>query len=132
MIDQGLLSLLRTQAALHGMKAVCDTCNAFLKEKVIDREGYEIERKKKIPRPWVLQALDKQRGKCPRCPEPLTVEDVTGDHIIPVAQGGKHHRGNICATHRSCNSAKGSRSLAEDAKYSGVTSTEYLQRTGMK
>ena len=133
MTDAVLLAHLRNIAASIGMKNVHDTCKVFLLEKTYDREGYEIVRKKKVPRPWVLEAMDRQKGRCPRCGEQIPLNNLAGDHRVPLASGGKHHRNNIDALHQvPCNAAKGSRSLAEDAKYSGVTATDYLSRTGMK
>lgn len=38
---------------------------------------------------------------------PLDALYPTLDHIVPLAHGGTHTRGNLQTTHRACNLAKG-------------------------
>jgi len=44
---------------------------------------------------------------CALCRKPLKLIDANLDHIVPRSLGGLGVRGNLQATHRWCNSAKG-------------------------
>lgn len=58
---------------------------------------------------WVLiKAHYAPGGFCPCCSEKLP---LTIDHVIPIAQGGMNHIGNIQPLCQPCNSQKGSRRI---------------------
>lgn len=42
-----------------------------------------------------------------------TLKDISADHIIPIARGGRHSEGNLQSLCRSCNSSKGSKTMME-------------------
>ena len=46
------------------------------------------------------------RGICHYCGEKFPQNELTFDHIVPVARGGKSTRGNMVVCCRSCNQAK--------------------------
>lgn len=46
------------------------------------------------------------RGECYYCHKKFAPEDLTMDHIVPVARGGKSTRGNIVACCKDCNNRK--------------------------
>ena len=53
---------------------------------------------------WWKQVLAK--GICHYCGRKFPPEELTMDHIVPVARGGKSTRGNIVAACRDCNQKK--------------------------
>ena len=46
------------------------------------------------------------RGICHYCGKKFKAEELTMDHIVPVARGGKSTRGNIVACCKECNNRK--------------------------
>ena len=50
---------------------------------------------------------------CHYCNAPLQPEDVTMDHKIPIAQGGKSIKGNVVIACKPCNTKKGAVSSIE-------------------
>lgn len=50
--------------------------------------------------------------QCAYCEDELTAERMI-DHVVPLAQGGKHSRSNAVVCCRSCNLSKGGKSLGE-------------------
>ena len=46
------------------------------------------------------------KGECYYCHNKFAAEDLTMDHIVPVARGGKSTRGNIVACCKECNNRK--------------------------
>ena len=46
------------------------------------------------------------KGICRYCGNKFPAEELTLDHIVPVARGGKSTRGNMVVCCRSCNQAK--------------------------
>ena len=46
------------------------------------------------------------RGECYYCHKHFPVEELTMDHIVPVARGGKSTRGNIVVCCKECNNRK--------------------------
>ncbi|MCR4339218.1 MAG: HNH endonuclease [Gemmatimonadaceae bacterium] len=45
---------------------------------------------------------------CWICERPGTVKDpLTADHLVPVVRGGRSHRTQLRAAHRSCNARRG-------------------------
>ena len=46
------------------------------------------------------------KGECYYCHGHFAPEDLTMDHIVPVARGGKSTRGNIAACCKECNNRK--------------------------
>jgi 5-methylcytosine-specific restriction endonuclease McrA len=50
---------------------------------------------------------------CQYCGDPFQTADLTFDHIVPVAQGGRKDWGNIVTCCISCNRQKGGRTPAE-------------------
>lgn len=46
------------------------------------------------------------KGHCHWCGRPVNAKELTMDHIIPLARGGKTTRGNVVAACKSCNTLK--------------------------
>jgi hypothetical protein len=51
----------------------------------------------------------RDNGVCQYCAEAVDRKEMTYDHIVPRARGGKHTWQNVCLSCRSCNLRKGSR-----------------------
>jgi 5-methylcytosine-specific restriction endonuclease McrA len=50
---------------------------------------------------------------CYLCGESLTEDAATIDHVLPLALGGAHCANNVKIACKSCNSAKGKKTLIE-------------------
>lgn len=48
------------------------------------------------------------RWLCAICHKPMTLTDLSFDHIVALADGGEHAAHNLAPTHRKCNEEKGS------------------------
>lgn len=46
------------------------------------------------------------KGECYYCHNKFAAEELTMDHIVPVARGGKSTRGNIVVCCKECNNRK--------------------------
>lgn len=77
------------------------------------REGVDIE---EINYDLVYE---RDNGICYLCGEPLTREEMHGDHVVSLKNGGTHTMDNIRATHGSCNQRKGAKWLHELSWYIG-------------
>ena len=62
--------------------------------------------------PW-WKAKIHQAPHCAYCGVPLLPDDITMDHKIPLAQGGKSTKGNVVIACKPCNTKKGTLSTVE-------------------
>lgn len=62
------------------------------------------------------EAVKEQDNRCAYCYDPIVPSNATADHILAQSKGGRHHRENIAACCRLCNSLKGSMSVKEFVK----------------
>jgi len=46
------------------------------------------------------------KGVCGYCGRPTPPKDLTMDHIVPIARGGRTTRGNVLPACKSCNTRK--------------------------
>jgi len=53
------------------------------------------------------------RGLCHYCGGHFPAEELTMDHVVPVARGGRSTRGNIVPACRACNAGKKLQTPAE-------------------
>ena len=53
---------------------------------------------------WWKRRLAK--GVCNYCRRATPAGDLTMDHIVPIARGGKSTKGNVAAACKECNNAK--------------------------
>ena len=53
------------------------------------------------------------KGLCYHCEQRFAVEDLTMDHLIPIARGGLSNKKNCVTSCKSCNTAKGHKTRAE-------------------
>ncbi len=53
---------------------------------------------------WWKRRLNK--GACHYCGRAVPPKDLTMDHIVPIARGGKSTKGNVAAACKECNNAK--------------------------
>jgi 5-methylcytosine-specific restriction endonuclease McrA len=125
-IEQEIEEYLIQQAIGNGISRVKRACRNFLKRKTI--VGVLPTIRKAVPRSWTMEAARRQKYVCARCKHKFeTLEDIVGDHIIPIIKGGEHVSSNIQALHRSCNASKGSNDLIKEAKLTGQTITQMLK-----
>lgn len=61
---------------------------------------------RKFPDKIKLKKYKQQGGKCALCQRPLSIDDMTADHITPWSQGGKTVEGNYQVLCVECNSKK--------------------------
>ena len=54
-----------------------------------------------------------RRGVCHYCGKTFPESELTLDHIVPVARGGRSTRGNLVVCCRKCNQTKGMLTPAE-------------------
>ena len=116
-----LLDLEQTE----GQFKVRDACKRYIMKKTY--AGQMNEKRKSIPARWLGEAYVRQKGICPRCGEKKFLDEMVGDHIQPLAKGGRHNKGNIRALCTPCNSSKGANDLVTESKLTGQTITEQLQ-----
>lgn len=48
------------------------------------------------------------RWVCALCHQPVTLDDLSFDHVVALADGGDHAAHNLVPAHRKCNEVKGS------------------------
>ena len=80
----------------------------------IDEESIKREKQKgRILRttPWWKQKCN--QGRCHYCHQPFKPSELTMDHIVPLARGGRSVRGNVVPACKPCNNAKRSQLLME-------------------
>ena len=51
-------------------------------------------------------AYDQQGGLCYWCKAPMTQTGATQDHLVRLADGGKHVQSNIVAACKPCNTSR--------------------------
>jgi 5-methylcytosine-specific restriction protein A len=47
-----------------------------------------------------------QRGVCAYCGKAFTSRELTMDHVVPIARGGRSAKGNVVPSCKPCNTAK--------------------------
>lgn len=62
---------------------------------------------------WWKQVLG--RGVCYHCEQKFKPTELTMDHLIPIARGGKSDKKNCVPCCKECNTQKGSKTRAEMA-----------------
>lgn len=60
---------------------------------------------------WWKQLVGK--GVCYHCENKLKAADLTMDHLIPIARGGKSDKKNCVPSCKDCNTKKGNKTRAE-------------------
>ncbi len=60
---------------------------------------------------WWRQKL--ARGICHYCGGPFPPEELTMDHVVPLARGGRSSKNNLVPCCKTCNNEKQSRLLQE-------------------
>lgn len=74
---------------------------------VISPEEIKIERQKARElktSQWWKNLIGK--GKCHYCQKIFNPNDLTMDHIVPIARGGKSKKANVVPSCKKCNSEK--------------------------
>jgi hypothetical protein len=56
------------------------------------------------------------RWTCALCHQPVTLTDLSFDHVQALADGGEHAAPNLVPAHRKCNEIKGSEKAQEKAQ----------------
>jgi len=85
--------------------------------------------KRHYPRITRKQLLAKTNGLCYYCGEKLEFLTFTADHIVPQVSGGEDDADNLVPCCKSCNSAKGSKSLDDFRFYREMQ--KFQQKTGV-
>lgn len=62
---------------------------------------------------WWKQQIGK--GVCYHCEGKFPIEELTMDHLIPIARGGKSDKKNCVVSCKECNTKKGHKTRAEMA-----------------
>lgn len=62
---------------------------------------------------WWKQLVGK--GNCYHCEQKFLSEELTMDHLIPIARGGKSDKKNCVCSCKACNTKKGYKTRAEMA-----------------
>lgn len=112
------------QEVIQGASKVRDACRRYFKRRTY--AGVLPEARQRIPKQWIAKAFAKQGGKCKRCGEEKLLSEMTGDHIRPLAKGGRHTQSNLQALCASCNSSKNANDLNDESKTTGKTYVEML------
>lgn len=62
---------------------------------------------------WIIEVRTKPFVRCHWCGTKVSGSDIHFDHIVPLARGGTHTIGNLCASCAECNQTKHARLLSD-------------------
>lgn len=62
---------------------------------------------------WVQAVRARKQNQCYYCENPVTLEFLHFDHIIPISKGGQHSVENLCVSCKKCNQIKSAKLLSE-------------------
>lgn len=62
-----------------------------------------------IPASTRQLVIERDGSTCRLCGEPVELDQVDLDHLVPVSLGGTNHADNLRVAHASCNRARGNR-----------------------
>ncbi len=79
-----------------------DIFHVFVSEKEIKEEKQKARALRQTT--WWKRKL--AEGKCEYCGEKFPPSELTMDHIVPVARGGKSVKNNIATACKECNNKK--------------------------
>ena len=90
-------------------KVTCRGRIVYNKSNAYNLEEEDIKRERRKARElrsteWWKRKLAK--GKCFYCDRTFPAKELTMDHIVPIARGGKSTKGNIVTACKECNNAK--------------------------
>ena len=119
-----ITNYLNEQEVVRGQKYVREGCRSYMLKKTF--AGILPTVRKPVKKEWTLVAWDKQGGVCPRCHQPIERNDMSGDHIQPLAEGGAHNKWNIQCLHKKCNSSKGAHDFVRESKLAQVGKTLHI------
>ena len=81
---------------------IMDPFTAYIDEGAIKKEKHKA-RELRQSQWWKRQLA---RGRCYYCHKPFKPSDLTMDHIVPLARGGKTKKGNVAPACKTCNNKK--------------------------
>lgn len=87
----------------HRRRIVVNGLDGEAYERIDDREIFERDG-------WRCGLCRKKVDRRLRSPHPMS---ASIDHVVPIAEGGRHVRANVQLAHRWCNGSKGSRGGGE-------------------
>lgn len=67
--------------------------------------------RRKLTKAERREVYDKMNGHCAYCGSELTMENMTADHVVPLANGGDDIIDNMMPACRSCNHYKSTMTL---------------------
>lgn len=65
-----------------------------------------------------------QKGVCAYCEKPAPARELTMDHVVPVARGGRSTRGNVVPACKECNNRKKLMTPAEQILFARDAASE--------
>lgn len=91
-------------------------CNAIKKANSINVRNYKRAQRFGVQYEFLTYHIARMMlttDRCYWCNEPLTLADMTIDHVIPMCRGGGHTQFNLVVSCLKCNQDKGSKTKME-------------------
>lgn len=113
-----------------------ETVNIFGKKKLCKINYVKVNVAQKTPRKTLpkdirLQVYDRDNGICQICGKPLSVDEFTVDHIVPLQRGGMNELSNYRCLCKRCNKWKSDSLDAELINMMENIGTNYLFKNPM-
>ena len=87
------------------------TCRTLGMDEAFKKREREKARARRKSRWWQNKL---QAGVCDYCSGTFDREELTMDHIVPVARGGRSVKGNVAVSCKQCNTEKKTSTPVED------------------
>ena len=96
--------------AVNGAETALD---AFMK----NGSWHAVGGKSRTRTPRMVMALIQRDGVgCFYCSIDMAIEEMSIEHLVPVAHGGPNHMSNLALAHKTCNAQAGCMSVAEKVR----------------
>ena len=108
MLDAGMPSAAIVAAVAEMEAAIASVCEPLVKDYNSNKARRRISKQR-----WKIlreETFRRDEWTCVYCG---AQDDLTCDHIIPLARGGTNDNENLATACRSCNSSKGKKTLKE-------------------
>jgi CRISPR/Cas system Type II protein with McrA/HNH and RuvC-like nuclease domain len=130
MTEEEIYQLLMKEARENGAARVRSACRRFMLKRSYD--GTLPVKRKPLTPSQRTKLYAAQDGRCANCGDPHPMRQLEDDHVMPVAQGGTNDFRNRQLLCRKCNREKSDKLPMAQAKATGDTLLEQIQKRGCK